>query len=267
MVRRKKGGVHTQKVSITLGIIALLMMGALVCCGTVAADESEEVVTVNVVPESDFCGVSLSLDYVLSGDSSYYFTVELLDSEDSSVGTVSPGYGTLYGTGNTYTISVTAPSTAGDYRFVAKFYKDSTKEAVLAEKTVPLKVVEAIKLSFTLKNDGSSDVTFSAYFKINGEKVDDSTQTVTVQANNTKEVTYDYYVKDVSDTRYSLESDNEIVMSSIGGLGEEKTFYASDADYTMITTLVVVILVIMLVVLFFIYRKPVVNTGKPKGRR
>ena len=270
MGSRQKGGVHTQKVSVTLGIIALLMFGAFICCTAVSADETEPVTaTVNIEPGSDYCGVSKTVSYVLRGDSSYYYEAELQDeSGKTGSGSVSPASGSLYTTEFTRTITVTAPSTAGDYMLVVKFYESSSKkDTVLAEKSAPLKVVDPIKLTFTLKNEGKSDITFSAYFKINGVKVDDSVQTVTVTADGTKDVTYDYYVKDVTDTTYSLESDNEIIKSSITGLGEEKTFYSSDADYSMITTIVVIVLIFLVVVLFFLLRRPVVNTGKPKGRR
>ena len=149
-----------------------------------------------------------------------------------------------------------------------KFYDSNAEDAnLLAEKNVPLKVVDAITLKFTLKNEGDSDIEFEAYFKINGEKVDLSVQTVTVPANGTKDVTYDYYVKDVEDTTYCLSTDSVAIHNSVTGLDEEKTFYAHDADYTVITTIVVIVLIILAVILFFVMRKPVVNRGKPKGRR
>ena len=268
----QEGGVHTQKVSAALGIIALLMMGAFVCCPFVSdvSDADDEITaTINVEAASDFCGVSKTVKYTLSGDGSYYYKVDLLNSDDKSSGSLTSKSGYLSGTG-TYTASttVTAPSTSGDYTFTAKFYESNAEDAaLLAEKDIPLKVVDAITLKFTLKNEGDTDVDFTAYFKINGEKVDDSVQSVTVPANGTKDVTYDYYVRDVEDTKYCLCTDDAIVNNAISGLDEEKTFYAHDADYTVITTIVVIVLVILAIILFFIMRKPVVNRGKPKGRR
>ena len=267
----QEGGVLTQKVTVTLGIIALLMMGAFLCCactmdGSDADDET--VATVNVVASSDFCGTGKTVTYTLSGDKYYYYyEAQLLNSSDESSGSLSPSSGTIL---DKNTITVTAPTESGDYRLVVKFYEsDEKKETVLAEKTAPLKVVEPITLSFTLKNDGNSDVTFVPYYIIDGEKVTDSipTEKFTISAHGTKDFTYNYYVKDVKDTTYTVQTDNEIIKSAISGLGEEKTFYAHDADYTVITTIVVVVLVIMAIILFFIMRKPVINKGKPKGRR
>ena len=262
MARSKKGGVHTQKVSAALGIIALLMLGAFVC---ITADDSEAT-SVNVIPDTDFCGVSKKVNYTITSDESNYYVLQLLDSKDASAGSVSPAKGTI-GTSGKVTVSVTAPSTSGDYTFVAKFYESSTSTEVLAEKKVPLKVVDPITLKFTLKNTGATDVTISTYFKINGEKVEDSISSVTITANGTKDVTYDYIVKDVTDTTYSLESDNVISGSGISGLSVEKKFYSSDSDYTVLTVISVIILVIVLIALLVVYRKPVVNKGKPKGRR
>ena len=256
------------------------MVGAFLCYpfATVAADE-DEVHVINVVGGADFCGVNTSLTssdankvtYTLNGDARYYYSAELLSSDDESSGKITTATGQLYsGTPCYRTITVTAPLVSGDYRLVVSFYAadDSSREGpVIAEKTVPLKVVDPIVLKFTLKNEGSTAITLNAYFKIDGEKVDDSEQTVPIPANGTKDVTYNYYVLDVKDTTYSLETDDQIVKGSISGLGVEKTFYAHDADYSLVTTIVVIVLVVLAVILFFVMRKPVVNKGKPKGRR
>ena len=239
-------------------------MGAFVC--VLAADDSEAA-TVNIVPDTDFSGVGKTVKYTITADGSYYYKAELQDSTGKSVGGISPTSGNTTASG-TRTLNVVSPSTSGTYTVVVKFYASSSDTTeTIAEKNVPLKVVDPIKLTFTLKNNGASDVTISTYFRINGEKIDDSTQSVTITANGTKDVTYDYIVKDVEDTKYSLCSDDDIIASSISGLNEEKSFYSHDADYGVITTIVVVTLVILLIILFFVYRKPVVNKGKPKGRR
>ena len=259
-----------------MGIIALLMMGALICCVS-ATDPSDADAVVSIEASSDYCGVNSSysdsnlntVTYKLYGDATYFYEAKLLDSNGAESGKISPQTGTLSSAAvPNKTVTVTAPLVTGDYTFNVKFYQDSkTTDIVVAEKNVPLKIVDPIVLTFTLKNDGESSVTFTAYYKINGEKVDDSTQSVTVEAGSTKDVTYKYYTKDVSDTKYSLETDDQIIKNSISGLSEEKTFYAHDADYTVITALVLVTLLILLVLMVFIYRKPVINKGKPKGRR
>ena len=279
MGRIQEGGVHTQKVSLAIGSVALLIIGAFLCCPFSAVAAEESVYVVNVEGEADFCGVNTSLTasdaikvtYTISGDASYNYEADLLNSDDESSGKITNQTGQLTGVSlYSKTITVTAPLESGNYRLVVSFYAvedTDRKEEVIAEKTVPLKVVDPIVLKFSLKNDGSNDVILNAYFKINGEKDEKSVQTVTIKANDTTDVTYNYYVKDVEDTKYSLETDDQIVKGSITGLGEEKTFYAHDSDYSVITTIVVVVLVIMAIILFFVLRKPVVNKGKPKGRR
>ena len=256
------------------------MMGAFLCCPFLTDTAAgEDVYVINVVGDSDFCGKndsgssSISVSYKLSGNDRYYYSAELLDSDDKSSGTIDYAKGQLsIGTPYYYDIKVTAPVESGDYRLVVKFYAsdDNKREGpVVAEKTVPLTVVDPIVLTFTLKNDSNNDVPFSAYFVIDGKKADDSEQDVTVPANGTKDVTYNYYVKDVKDTKYYLDTDSPYIKSIISGMGEgnTKTFYAHDADYTVITTIVVVVLVILAIILFFVMRKPVINKGKPKGRR
>ena len=256
------------------------MMGVLLCCPFSSDAEDESVYVINVVGESDFCGKNDSLSssdaikvvYRLSGDAKYNYSATLLSSEDVSSGSIDYPTGQLYsGNPNYREIKVTAPLESGDYRLNVKFYEaaDTGRTgSVVAEKTVPLKVVDPIVLTFTLKNTGNSTVSFTAYFVIDGVKAE-KTESVSVPANGTTDVTYNYYVKDVKDTKYYLDTDSSNIKSIIGGLGEEntKTFYAHDADYTMITTIIVVVLVILAIILFFVMRKPVVNKGKPKGRR
>ena len=282
MGRIQEGGVLTQKVSLAIGIVAILMMGAFLCCPFSSdAAEDENVYVINVTGDSDFCGKNTSLTssdahkvkYTLNGDNRYNYSAQLLSSDDVSSGKIDDATGQLYsGTPCYRTITVTAPLESGDYRLVVSFYaSDDTKREkdVIAEKTVPLTVVDPVVLTFTLKNDGSNAVNFTAFFVIDGKKVDDSEQEISIPANGTKDVTYNYYVKDIEDTKYYLDTDSSNIKSIVGGMGEgnTKTFYAHDADYTVITTIVVVVLVIMAIILFFVMRKPVINKGKPKGRR
>ena len=278
----QEGGVHTQKVSLTIGVIALLMMGAFVC-GVFATDDSDADVgtTVDVIASTDYIGINESLTaedakkvtYTLVCDKQCYYVVDLVNSSGTSSGSITDKKGDVdVLSDGVYKkdVIVTAPLSSGEYSFTVKFFEDESTSAVgqpFAEKTVPLKVVDPIVLTFTLKNEGSSSVTLTVYFNVNGEKMEDSEQTKTITANSSQDFTYDYYTRDVKDTTYSLGSDDKIINQSIKGLNEEKTFYAHDADYTVITALIVVVLVIMAIVCIFIYRKPVINKGKPKGRR
>ena len=188
MGRIQEGGVHTQKVSLAIGVIALIMVGAFLCCpfATVAADEGD-VHVINITAETDFCGVNTSLTsadytvkYTLNGDARYYYSAELLSSNDESSGMITSATGQLYsGTPCYRTITVTAPTESGDYRLVVSFYAvdDSSRTGpVIAEKTVPLKVVDPIVLSVTMKNEGSTAVKFTPYFVINGDKAGQESQ-------------------------------------------------------------------------------------------
>ena len=79
MGRIQEGGVLTQKVSLAIGIVVLLMMGAFICCPFSSDAAGDESAVINVVGESDFCGKNDSLSssdaikvvYRLSGDAKY----------------------------------------------------------------------------------------------------------------------------------------------------------------------------------------------------
>lgn len=236
------------------------------CC-VVMTDNSEAAV-VDVEGSSDWSQVGKTTTFTLSGDETYYFTAVLNDSNgNAQSGAVSSSSGTL-NSDHKYTLTVTAPSKSGDYTLSVSFYTDSTKETLIDTKTAPLKAVDPVTLSATLSNSGRISVTFNAYFMVNGVIVDGSEQSVTVDANGTKTITCSYLTKDLgNDTRFCVQSDDEGVKEIISGLGNEKSFYTQQDDYTLITILVVVILIVILVFLVYIYRKPVKNTGKPKARR
>lgn len=267
MGRRKKGGVLTQKVIVSIGLVMLLVTGAVVCCADATDAETTEIFTIK--PETDFSWKGERIGYELIGNTSAYYEAELTDSSGvKHSNALTDPNGNL--TGNTEyngKLTVTVPDKAGNYILNVKFYPDSEKSMVIYEKSVPLKVVDPIKLSFTLYNSSDSSVTFQAYFKVNGQVIPDSTKDVKIEANKSESVTYDYYVRDVSDTTYSLECDSEIIRSAVLGLGVERTFYASENDYTLVTGVTVGALILLAIALAVLLRRPVVNTGKPKGRR
>ena len=99
--------------------------------------------------------------------------------------------------------------------------------------------------------------------------MDDSRQDVVVSANGTKEVSYEYITKNVSDGKFYLEADTTGLGGMIKGLGPDSThnFYASANDYTWIEILAVVVVIILAILAIYIYRKPIRNYGKPKARR
>ena len=105
---------------------------------------------------------------------------------------------------------------------------------------------------------------------INGVRADDSRQEVTVPANGSKTVTYDYLVRDLQqETTFYLVADSDSLGGDVQGLGPEHshTFYVNDNDYTLYEVLAVIVLIIVATLAIYVYRKPVKNYGKPKSRR
>ena len=269
MARIEEGGIFTQKVK-ALGVVAIMLMAATCLCFVATDDDTD---AMNVDGEVTYIKTGESTTFTLTDhESALYYVAEFLNSNgvapDSAISS-SYASGQLTNSGDIYKkeIPVTCPSEADTYRMHVTFYKDSEKQEKCGEKSVPLKVVDPIVLTVTLNYTGNTDLEFKAYFKINGAKVDDSEQTVTVSAGSTQDVTYDYVVDSPSQTTYSLCTDDTTVSSVVSGLDTEKTFYTSQNDPTVTVILAVVVIIALVVALILILRKPVVNRGKPKGRR
>lgn len=218
----------------------------------------------------DYAEVGSSASYTLSyedapKDSKY--AAKLLDSDGNEMTSAitSGSSGTL--SGSDRTISLTAPKDAGNYRLIVTI-SDAEKNEI-ESLVMPIKAVDPIVLKATLKNDASAERALTIYFVINGEKVQDSKQDITVPANGTKEVTYDYVVKNVSQTTFYLVADESTFGGQVTGLGEghSHTFYVDDKSYTLIEVIAVIVLLIVVFLMIWVYRKPVKNFGKPKSRR
>jgi len=262
----EKGGVHTQKLIALIAVLSLFAVGAM---GIVLSDDSDGAYT-NVEGSATYVETGGTITFTLSGDATYYYTASLLNSSGKAQSGAVSSSGTLSSTTFTSTTTVTAPTTAGNYTLSIVFYKDSTKAVQISAKDVPLKVVEPVKLTATLSNSGEISMTLSVFFVVNGEKIEDSEQTVTVAANGTKDVTYEYVIKDLSNsTSFYLASEDSTIAGKISGLGPDNTqhFYTSANDYTLIISLVTIVLIVLVILTVYIYRKPVKNLGKPKARR
>ncbi|MFA6709867.1 MAG: hypothetical protein WCR83_00885 [Candidatus Methanomethylophilaceae archaeon] len=247
-------------------VLSLFAVGAM-CI--VLSDDSDGAYT-DVEGNSTYVETGGTVTFTLSGDAAYYYTASLLNSSGTAQSGAVSSSGTLGSTTFTSTTTVTAPTTAGNYTLSIVFYEDSTKAVQISTKAVPLKVVDPVKLTATLSNNGEIAMTISVFFVINGERVTDSEKTVTVAANGTEDVTYDYVVKDLSDsTSFYLASDDSTIAGKISGLGPDNTqsFYTSANDYTLIISVVSIVLVLLVIITVYIYRKPVKNFGKPKARR
>lgn len=205
----------------------------------------------------------------------------VLDSRGNEVDVdISPDSGDL-NNGVASTLTVTAPKDAGDYRLqvtiTPKITYTEGEETVTPEiepdvRTYPFKAVEPIKLTVTLSSTGDIDLAgFGVYFYVDGERMDDSYQTVDLSGNGTANVSYDW-IADASAGEHSFyvapaEGNDGSVLVQVSGLGDVHTFYVGDNDYTAYIALIVVVLVLLIIVLVWVYRKPVKNYGKPKSRR
>lgn len=251
-------------------IIGVLAIAGAV--GVVALADDSSASTFDLVPdEDDYAKVSGSLSYKLKYivDADVPYTAKIVDSKGDSVGSVSPSSGTLYKGGSDRTLSLSMPSTAGDYKLVVEFTENDAK----VQRTAFVRAVDPIELSITVENKGDASRTFMVHFYIKDgdswNKIEDSGEEITVDAKGTKDVTYDYIVRDVRNTTFCLVAETGSLGEEISGLGFENahSFYTSPNDYTLIEWICVIVLLILIVIAIWIYRKPIRNRGKPKGRR
>ncbi|MBO6084449.1 MAG: hypothetical protein J6O90_05160 [Candidatus Methanomethylophilaceae archaeon] len=253
-----------------------------ICALALPADMSDAdaaVPEIGISPEGDdYAKVSgtlkFTMTYAIPGSTSMTYKASVVDTGGNSAGgSVSTSSGSLSGSG-TKTLTVTLPSTAGDY-MLKVVVTDSTnaEEPVEYERFAYFKAVEPITLSVTLENNGEVARSFKAYFYVlEGEEwvqVDENGQNVTIEAGGSKDVTYDYIVRDVSKTTFCVQADDATIGSSISGLGTDHahTYYTESNDYSLVEYLCAGILIVLAIVAIWIYRKPIKNRGKPKARR
>ena len=240
------------------------MLGALFCC--VIADGAD---AVNSVSESQYAKTGNTVTFTLTGDESYNYTAVLTDGsgeQQSGAISSSDAKGSL-GSDSTKTISVKAPSKAGDYTLTVKYYSDEEYKDVVETFTRNVKSVDPIVLTAKITNSGDTTMELNVYFVVNGNEMTDSHKTVKVEAGKSSDVKYEYVTENVGQFNYCIQADGYIDSSVIKGLGEEITVYTSANDYTVITIMMVILIVVLAVLVVFILRKPVVNKGKPKARR
>lgn len=262
-----------------MAVFLVASMGAMMFIGNDSNDSDA-----GYVIDSKETGV----DYVKTGGS-YVFTVKNTTDVivygswnlNNSSGTSQSNGSISINANNSTDISVTAPTTAGDYKLVVKFYSASTKtdSEHIADKAKSLKVVEPVKITVTFENKSTTALTFDAYLQVkkDGEfkTVEGSTSKVSVTAKNTTTntngtgtYTYEYVVRDLDrTTTYKVCSDDETAKVAVKGLGTEYNFYSSQNNYDLITWLLVIVLIILIIIIIWVYRKPVKNYGKPKARK
>jgi len=197
------------------------------------------------------------------------YVAKLVDQNGNSAGgSVSPSSGSTVAAGGTI-LTVTAPSTPGNYVLVVEFTFTRTDEKVT--KTAPVKAVTPITLSAVVDNsNGDLIVGMEVWFVVDG-KTDDrlGEQTIDVAKGGTKTVTFDWVTENLRNGEHTV-----MLMGQVGpnpqdvpGLNEEVKFFVGQKSYAMVETILIIMLIVMLIVLFIVFRKPVKNFGKPKGRR
>lgn len=284
MVGYEEGGVHTKKVICLIATLAVLAAALPVFTGSMAectgmeasGHIGEPLATTSVVGERDYCSISDGgLDetkFTLKSSEITYYAASLTgpDGKDFT-SSISPSKGTVYSTSD---IHVRNLSKAGDYKLTVKFYSDSARSDLISERGAPLKAVEPVTLKVTVTNNSEVAVEMPVFFKVNGEKIDESESTIKIPAATDdgpgkKEVEHKYVARDLGRiTTYSLEVESaETVAGTVKGLGVNHTFYAEQKDYSWATGVSGIGFLLVVLIAIYVYRKPVKNVGKPKSRR
>lgn len=283
MVGNEEGGVHTQKIKLFPAIVAVavvLMSLAVI----LPSSDNYEGATFDIEGGKTLfsTGEVLEADaedgiYVVKYGSVYAAHSKLVDSSGNTTSTsaVSPVDTTFTSTSSTAAekkgLKITAPTTPGNYTLIVEFELTNGGERVT--RSYPIKVVEPIVLTATLKNDTSVAVTnLTVAFVIDGRemKVESDHEDMTVGANSTKTLTYKWVTDNVSGGKHTfhLKATSEGMLEvDLTGLNDEQMFYVGQDDHMMLTIIFVIILIVLFIVLVWIIRKPVKNFGKPKGRK
>jgi len=214
----------------------------------------------------------------LGNETIYRFTAKIVDKDDKSVGRVSPSSQNFS--------SITAgddgmkrvglelkmPAVAGDYRLIVEFQLTNDPDSEKITRAYPLKVVDPIILSVTVKNTSTVNVVgLDFQFIIDGEKMEITNKGVDLEADATSVISYKWVVDNPRGGQHTYEvtaiGQDNIGRINIEGLDKEFTFYIGQDNYSWLTAIMVVLLVILAIFAIWIIRKPIKNYGKPKGRR
>ena len=252
---------------VALGILAFVALAAF-CFVPAGADAEGQITTedgdVMKVSTSETFTIKYTLSEADAGKEITYSAKVVDKSGNTMSGAVSSSTGSL-DSGTPKNLTVTAPSTAGKYTLEVEFLLDDEKDST---EKYDFRAVNPITLKLNLKAD---DVTvsledFGVYFYIDGEKMEDSFTTVSLAADGTGSVSYDWIAYPETN-QHTFKVVAVGGSSIISGLDEEHTFYIHDADYTMIIVAAMLFVIILIILAIWIYRKPIRNYGKPKSRR
>ena len=211
-------------------------------------------------------GIGSTAEFTLEVDSGVTatYTASLRDSRNQSVGQVDSSYGQLNGS---KTVNVTMPSQPGTYHLWVVFsFADNT----VRYKDWIINVVEPYVFEAVVVNDGQmamNGVTVS--FLVNGNLV--GSKIVNVSASSSTSVNYTWVSAPLSNGAHTLEvrldSEDQFVNLYTGGKSHTVTFYVGQQDYGGTNWIMGIMLVIIMLGLVWVYRKPVRNLGRPRGRK
>ncbi|MDR0777997.1 MAG: hypothetical protein LBE48_00960 [Methanomassiliicoccaceae archaeon] len=260
-----------------IAFTAVIALAAMVLCmipAASAADGDGAGTYADIRAETYLTGTGKAVEYKifatdLKNDKEVAFTAKLVDGNGVSVGSVSPSSQLSVDEKGT-TLSVTAPSSPGSYTLTVEFKFKDGDDDILVTKTAPLRVVVPITLSATIDNSaGGTIVNMAVRFVVDGKVIEESEQDITVNAKETKAVTYDWVTEALPNGTHTmyLEGDVGPMGDSVPGLNDKKEFFVGQESYTLVEAIVVILFVVLIIIAIWVLRKPVKNVGKPKGRR
>jgi len=250
---------------------AVMMLAVTALCMIPSASASEDRINTytDIRAESHIVGVGLSVTYTLhasyEGTENILFQARLVDWNGNSVGSVSPSTGVVERDGRN--ININAPSDPGLYILTVDFTFANGDNEVIVTKTAPVKVVTPIILSATLVNEGGELVELDVWFIVNGVKIEESEQQIDIAAGQTRVVTYSWVTESLGHGMHHISMGAEIGILEDFLNVSVSSFYVGQSNYSFIETVMIIIFLVLLIILVVIYRKPVKNLGKPKGRR
>ncbi|MCQ2078887.1 MAG: hypothetical protein MJZ38_02370 [archaeon] len=204
-----------------------------------------------------------------SGFTTGSYTAKLVNSSGTTQsGALSSTSGTIGSVPYSKDITVTAPKTAGKYTLEVEFTATISGEKSVQNVSKTIEVREPITLSVEISNNGSLAVSNApVYFYVDGVKVVESEQKLTVAPGDKTTVSYKYFNKDLSAGHHTFKLVSSDASYNITGLEKSYDFYYEQGNNDLMTWIMVIVFIVVLIAAIFVFRKPVKNYGKPKARR
>lgn len=182
---------------------------------------------------------------------------------------VTPDHDNSYDNGSEVELTVKAPKSSGDYTLTVT-WTEEIKEKGASEKTTQtivdtkgITVIEPVKLSATVENNGSIDVDATVYFFVDGKRVENSDTDLSVVAGKSATITYDFNATGLSHGKHTFYVENNDGSVHAG----DGTFYYKQGSLDYMIYIMAIVLIIIVIAFVYVLRKPVKNYGKPKARR